>query len=182
MRLSQAVFELEEDEKGYAHSLMKSTTGFDTLYLVQHTRPGGCGDLECQRQNLNSGFLGLLMQALQQLEATVPYDLIYSFLAFAENVFIASDYDAPVSVAWREAARSIIMATKSLDIFATVRGDVPYDKPLPSWVPNWSQCYPSARPICAPDFKSNFKSCNALLDPKSGGGRRCNVFAYMGRR
>jgi hypothetical protein len=39
--------------------------------------------------------------------------------------------------------------------------------PSLSWDPDWSQCYPYARPICAPDFNSNFKSCNALLDPIS---------------
>lgn len=167
LRLSHAVFEIEEESKGYAYSLTKSTTGFDTLYLIEHTRPGGCSDSECERRNLQPGFLGLLMQALQQFEATVPHDLIYAFLAFRENVIIVPNYNAPVSVAWKEAAKSIIKATNSLDIFSAVRGDQPCVEPIPSWVPDWSQCFPYARPICAPDFKSDFKACNALLDPES---------------
>ena len=163
MRLSNAVFLVEQEEQGYAHSLTTSTTGFDTLYLIKHSKPGGCGDPECERRNFKPGFLGLLMQALQQLEATIPHDLIYTFMAFKENVIIIPDYKAPVSLCWTDAAKNIIIATKSLDIFSAVRGDEPCSVSLPSWVPDWSKCYPYARPICAPDFKSDFKACNALL-------------------
>jgi Heterokaryon incompatibility protein (HET) len=167
MRLSNAVFLVEEEEQGYAHSLTTSTTGFDTLYLIKHSRPGGCGDAECERRNFKPGFLGLLMQALQKLEATVPQDLIYAFLAFKDDITIIPNYKAPVSLVWTEAAKNIIIATKSLDIFSAVRGDEPCSVALPSWVPDWSKCYPYARPICAPDFKSDFKACNALLGDQS---------------
>jgi hypothetical protein len=167
MHLSNAVFLVEEEEQGYAHSLTTSTTGFDTLYLIKHSKPEGCGDPQCERQNFKSGFLGLLMQALQQLEATIAQDLIYAFMAFREDIIIIPDYKAPVSLSWTEAAKNIIITTKSLDIFSAVRGDEPCSVSLPSWVPDWSKCYPYARPICAPDFKSNFKACNALLGDKS---------------
>jgi hypothetical protein len=167
MRLSNAVFLVEEEEQGYAHSLTKSTSGFDTLYLIKHSKPGGCGDPRCERRNFKPGFLGLLMQALQQLEASLPQDLIYAFMAFKENVRVVPDYKASVSLTWTDAAKNIIIATQSLDIFSTVRGDEPCAISLPSWVPDWSKCYPYARPICAPDFKSDFKACNALLGDKS---------------
>lgn len=163
-RISQAVFEVEEAEKGYAQSLTKTTAGFDTLYLIQHTKPDGCGDPECEIGRHDIGFLGILMQALQQLEASKHQDLIYAFLAFRQNIVIEPNYDKPVSSIWTDAARSIIQATGSLDIFAAVRGDETSSEPLlPSWVPDWSRCYPYARPMCAPDFKSTFKACNALL-------------------
>lgn len=166
IRLSQAVYALEEDKRGYAYSLTKSTTGCDTLYLIQHTRSGGCGDPDCNGTKLEPGFLGLLMQALQQLEATVPHDLIYGFLAFKGDININVDYNAPVNLAWRDAARAIVRDTLSLDIFSAARGMESCVHSLPSWVPNWSQCYPCGRPICAPDFRSDFRACNALLGPE----------------
>ena len=175
MRLSQAAFHMEENEKGYAHSLTKSTTGFDMLYQIEHSRPNSCGQSGCERQEFKPGWLGLLLQVLQQVDATNNRDLIYAFLAFKGDVEIIPDYDAPVSLVWREAATSIIKSTGSLDIFAAVRGDHPPSEPVPSWTPDWSHCYPYARPICAPDFKSTFKACNGLLkaNPDTADGRGC---------
>jgi hypothetical protein len=51
--------------------------------------------------------------------------------------------------------------------FSDVRGSAPCVEPLSSWVLDWSQCYPYARPFCAPDFKSRFNACNALFDVES---------------
>ncbi|KID85912.1 Heterokaryon incompatibility [Metarhizium guizhouense ARSEF 977] len=48
-RLTRAVYELENAAGGYARSIAKRTVGFDTLYLIQHNRRGGCGDPDCPR-------------------------------------------------------------------------------------------------------------------------------------
>jgi hypothetical protein len=69
-RISEAVFEIEDAHQGYAQSLTKTTTGFDTLYLIQRTKPRSCGDPRCEMGHHDPGFPGLLMQALQQLEAS----------------------------------------------------------------------------------------------------------------
>jgi Heterokaryon incompatibility protein (HET) len=154
LRLVCAVYTIENEQGGYARSLALQSIGFDSLYLIQHGK-GGCGDPECPRKEVkDDNFLGLLMQALQQFEATDPHDLIYAFLAFKGNTVIIPNYRLPVSTVWRDTARSIIQSSGCLDIFAAVGGGERQE--LPSWVPSWSQCYPYARPITAPDFKTNF--------------------------
>jgi hypothetical protein len=174
LRLTQATFAIEVEDKGYAYSLTKSTTGFDMLYLVEHSRPGGCGHQDCERKQVKPGFLGLLMQVLQQVEATDSHDLIYAFMAFKGKIKIDPIYTIPVTETWTEAAKSIIRTTGSLDIFAAVRGNNHTSRNLPSWVPDWSQCYPYARPVCAPDFKSAFRACDALFTSSNDAAERAS--------
>ncbi|KAH0559818.1 hypothetical protein GP486_003666 [Trichoglossum hirsutum] len=181
LRLVHAVYTLENEEGGYARSLAMQSIGFDSLYLIQHGR-GGCQDPRCPRNEVKNGnFLGLLMQALQQFEATDSHDLIYAFLAFRGSVEIIPDYRLPVSVVWRDIARSIIRSSGSLDIFAAVGGGS--DQELPSWVPSWSQCYPYARPITAPDFKTHF--CASKMPhverEDEGAGEDANVLHVKGK-
>lgn len=163
-RLTGAVFGVENAAGGYARSIAKRTIGFDTLYLVQHQRRE-CDDTACPRKQVPKSFLGLLMQALQQLRATEKLDLIYAFAGFESseaNPRIKVDYTLPVRTAWINAARTIIQNSRSLDIFAAARGDKECDYDLPSWVPDFSTCYPYARPITAPDFISAFKASGEL--------------------
>jgi hypothetical protein len=105
------------------------------------------------------------MQALQQLYATKELDLIYAFVGFEDpqaNPKIEVDYKLPVRTVWINAARTIIQNSRSLDIFAAVRGDEKCKYDLPSWIPDFSRCYPYARPITAPDFKTAFKASGGL--------------------
>ncbi|KUL81565.1 hypothetical protein ZTR_09192 [Talaromyces verruculosus] len=166
-RLTRAVFTAENFVGGYPRSIAKRTVGFDTLYLVQHSR-GGCGDSECPRdkvQKAQPSFLGLVMQALQQLHATKEVDLIYAFtgLDSLESLKIRIpkieiDYTLPVRTVWINAARSIIQSSNSLDIFATARGQATCKYDIPSWVPDFLHCYPYGRPITAPDFITAFNA------------------------
>jgi hypothetical protein len=163
-RLTRAVFEVENDTGGYARSISKRTAGFDTLYLIQHSR-GGCGDSGCPREKMPQNFFSIVMQALQQLHATKELDLIYAFVGFESsdaNPKIQVDYKLPVRTVWMNAARTIIQNTRSLDIFAAARGDKKCRYCLPSWVPDFSSCYPYARPITAPDFNTSFKASGDL--------------------
>ena len=169
IRLIGAICQEECDSGGYARSLVMKSIGFDTLFLITHGR--GCDKENCQRDALmKNDFLGLLMQTLQQFQATDPRDLIYAFLAFEpqnRRGTIVPEYKSPVADVWIHGASSIIKATGSLDIFAAVRGDtfseamgeIPCTNDLPSWVPNWSNCFPYARPIMAPDFPNAFNAC-----------------------
>jgi hypothetical protein len=164
-RLTRAIFEVENAAGGYARSIAKKTVGFDTLYLVQHSR-GGCGDRDCPRDKVAPSFFGLVMQALQQLHATKELDLIYAFVGFESpeaNPKIEVDYKLPVRTVWMNATRAIIKNSRSLDIFAAARGDAECEYDLPSWVPDFSRCYPYARPITAPDFNTTFKASGGLL-------------------
>lgn len=164
-RLTRTVFEVENAVGGYARSIAKKTVGFDTLYLVQHNRGGGCGDPDCPRNKVPQNFFGLVMQALQQLHATKELDLIYAFIGFESpqaNPKIEVDYKLPVCTVWMNAARTIIQNSRSLDIFAAARGDAKCEYDLPSWVPDFSRCYPYARPITAPDFNTAFKASGGL--------------------
>jgi hypothetical protein len=105
------------------------------------------------------------MQALQQLHATKELDLIYAFVGFESpqaNPKIEVDYKLPVRTVWMNAARTIIQNSHSLDIFAVVRGDKKCKYNLPSWVPDFSECYPYARPITAPDFRTAFAASGGL--------------------
>ncbi|KAH0591664.1 hypothetical protein MHUMG1_10605 [Metarhizium humberi] len=164
-RLTRAVYELENVAGGYARSIAKKTAGFDTLYLIQHTRPEGCGDENCPRNKVPRNFLGIAMQALQQLHATKELDLIYAFVGFETpeaNPKIDVNYNLPVRQVWINAARTIIQNSGSLDIFAAARGDEVCRYDLPSWVPDFSRCYPYARPITAPDFNTAFQASGGL--------------------
>ncbi|CAG9954298.1 unnamed protein product [Clonostachys rosea f. rosea IK726] len=152
-RITSAVFALEDADGGYFRSIAKRTVGFDTLFLIQHNRKGGCESDDCPR---------LVMQALQQLHATKELDLIYAFVGFNPSSKIEIDYDLPVSTAWINASRVMIQNSGSLDIFAAVRGDEKCKYDLPSWVPDFSNCYPYARPISAPDFITNFQASGGL--------------------
>ncbi|GAB1206112.1 hypothetical protein APSETT445_004793 [Aspergillus pseudonomiae] len=166
-RLTRAVFAVENAAGGYSRSIAKRTVGFDTIYIVQHSR-GGCGDPRCPRdkvQKVQPSFLGLVMQALQQLHATKEVDLIYAFtgLDSLESLKIRSpkieiDYTLAVRTVWINAARSIIQSSSSLDIFATARGDATCKHDIPSWVPDFLNCYPYGRPITAPDFITAFNA------------------------
>ncbi|GIJ84614.1 hypothetical protein Asppvi_003463 [Aspergillus pseudoviridinutans] len=163
-RLTRAVFTAENFVGGYSRSIAKRTVGFDTIYLVQHSR-GGCGEPSCPRDNVKPSFLGIVMQALQQLHATKEVDLIYAFtgLDSLESLKIRIpkieiDYTLPVRTVWINAARSIIQSSSSLDIFATARGDATCKYDIPSWVPDLLKCYPYGRPITAPDFISAFNA------------------------
>ncbi|KAK4078861.1 hypothetical protein Purlil1_11799 [Purpureocillium lilacinum] len=163
-RLSRAIFGLENAVGGYARSIAKWTIGFDTLFLVQHNRDD-CGDPNCPRKKVARNFLGLVMQALQQLHATKELDLIYAFVGFESpqaSPKIEVDYKLPVRTVWIDAARTIIMNSSSLDIFAAARGDMECKYDLPSWVPDFSRCYPYARPITAPDFNTAFRASGDL--------------------
>ena len=157
--------ELEESAKGYAFSLAKATTGYDTLYLVQHARPEGCGEADCERSGKTPCFLSILMQCLQQLQATNPHDLIYAFLAFKGDVVVEPDYALATDQLWVDTAKSLMRARGDLDVLAAARGmgSGTSATSLPSWVPDWGNCYPYARPFCAPDFPSSFRAANALL-------------------
>ncbi|KAB5513497.1 heterokaryon incompatibility protein-domain-containing protein, partial [Coniochaeta sp. 2T2.1] len=137
-RLTRAVFEVENAAGGYARSIAKRTVGFDTLYLVQHSRAGGCGDPDCPRNNVPWSFFGLVMQALQQLHATKEHDLIYAFVGFESPPKIEVNYKLQVREVWIYAARTIIQNSRSLDIFAAARGDERSKYDLPSWVPDFS--------------------------------------------
>ncbi|KAH7159348.1 heterokaryon incompatibility protein-domain-containing protein [Fusarium sp. MPI-SDFR-AT-0072] len=164
-RLTRAVFAVENAVGGYARSIAKRTVGFDTLYLVQHNRDRGCDDPDCPRNKVPRNFLGLVMQALQQLHATKELDLIYAFVGFESpqaNPKIEVDYKLPVRTVWMNAARTIIQNSRSLDIFAAARGDKECKYDLPSWVPDFSRCYPYARPITAPDFNTAFDASGGL--------------------
>jgi hypothetical protein len=166
-RLTRAVFAVENAAGGYSRSIAKRTVGFDTIYMVQHSR-GGCGDPKCPRdkvQEVQPSFLGLVMQALQQLHATKEVDLIYAFtgLDSLESLKIRIpkieiDYTLPIRTVWVNAARSIIQSSSSLDIFATARGDATCKHDIPSWVPDFLNCYPYGRPITAPDFITAFNA------------------------
>ncbi|GFG16213.1 hypothetical protein IFM5058_07846 [Aspergillus udagawae] len=168
-RLARAVFAVENAAGGYSQSIAKRTVGFDTIYLVQHSRRGGCGDTGCPRdkvQKMQPSFLGLVMQALQQLHGTKEVDLIYAFTGL-ESVGIPIpkikvDYTLPVRTVWINAARSIIQSSRSLDIFATARGDATCKHDIPSWVPDFLNCYPYGRPITAPDFITAFNASGSL--------------------
>ncbi|RYO12110.1 hypothetical protein AA0111_g12645 [Alternaria arborescens] len=165
LRLTRAVFEVENAAGGYARSISKRTVGFDTLYLVQHNRVGGCGDPNCPRNRVPRNFLGLVMQALQQLHATKELDLIYAFVGFESpqaNPKIEVDYKLPVRTVWMNAASTIIQSSHSLDIFAAARGNKECKYDLPSWVPDFSTCYPYARPMTAPDFNTAFDASGGL--------------------
>ncbi|KAI3573980.1 heterokaryon incompatibility protein-domain-containing protein [Fusarium oxysporum f. sp. albedinis] len=164
-RLTRSIFGVENAAGGYARSIAKRTVGFDTLYLVQHNRDRGCGDPHCPRNKVPRNFLGLVMQALQQLHATKELDLIYAFVGFESphaNPKIEVDYKLPVRTVWTNAARTIIQNSRSLDIFAAARGDKECMYDLPSWVPDFSTCYPYARPMTAPDFKTAFDASGGL--------------------
>jgi len=105
------------------------------------------------------------MQILQQLKATNELDLIYAFIGFEDPKAppgIKVKYELPVRTVWVNAARNIIQKTGSLNIFATARGDEKSHVNLPSWVPDFSRCYPYARPITAPDFKTAFEASGVL--------------------
>jgi hypothetical protein len=138
-RIVGSIGTLECAAGGYARSMIMTTIGYDTLFLIVHGR--GCEDKKCERDGLvRRNFLGLIMQAHQQLEATDPRYLIYVFLAFDpehSRTGIIPDYSKAVHAVWLDAARCIIKSTASLDIFAAVGGGHDSQtKELPSWVPN----------------------------------------------
>lgn len=161
-RLIDGVMRVQYDWGGYARSLLKTTVGFDTVDLIQHGRTS-CDDESCQRL-VDTNFLTVLFEALQQFRATNPRDLIYAFLAprfqslQLENRIIP-DYDKAVEWVWIDAARRIIADTGSLDILAAARGGEQGDFHVPSWVPDWSYCFRYARPITAPGLKTSFEAC-----------------------
>ena len=164
-RLVRVVFAVENAAGGYASSIAKRTTGYDTLYLIQHNRREGCDDADCPRKKVPYNFLGIVMQALQQLYATKELDLIYAFVGFEDaqaDPRIKVDYKLPVHTVWLNATKTIIQNSSLLDIFAAVSGTEIRKYDLPSWVPDFSRCYPYARPITAPDFKTAFNASSGI--------------------
>jgi hypothetical protein len=165
-RLIDTVMRVQYGSGGYARSLLKTTVGFNTVDLIQHGRRP-CKYPQCERL-LNASFLSVLLEALQQFQATNPRDLIYAFLApqfqnLKPKNMIIPGYDKKVEWVWTDAARRIIADTGSLDILAAARGSQPGDFQIPSWVPDWSYCYRYARPITAPGLKTSFDACCGRL-------------------
>jgi hypothetical protein len=137
-RLIDAVMRVQYNSGGYARSLIKTTVGFDTVDLIQHARQR-CDEKDCQRF-VESNFLAVLFEAMQQFRATNPRDLIYAFLASRfqnlepENK-IVPDYDKAVEWVWSDATRRIIADTRSLSVLAAGRGSEQGDVHVSSWVP-----------------------------------------------
>jgi Heterokaryon incompatibility protein (HET) len=137
-RLVDAIMRVQYDSGGYARSLIQTTVGFETMDLIQHARER-CKDEHCQRL-VDSNFLAVLFEAMQQFRATNPRDLIYAFLASRfQNLQpqnkIIPDYDKAVEWVWSDATRRIITDTKSLSILSAGRGAEQGDIQVPSWVP-----------------------------------------------
>ena len=163
-RLVDTIKMYQYTKGGYARSIMKTTHGCDTIALIQHARESNCcGDSACilfKQPNL----LQVLFEVLLRFRATDDRDLIYAFLAhrfqsFSHENRIHPNYSAPTERVWTDTANRIIAETRRLDIFAAARANETAKYPgLPSWVPDWTYCFPYARPIYAPDLRSNFDS------------------------
>jgi hypothetical protein len=181
-----AVADAEVNATGYANSIVMQTVGYDTLFLIKHSRRGECGKGSACKpldDRLQGNFLGLLMNAMHQFQASDPRDYIYGFLEFIPKdsgklqVSIKVNCGDEVVKVWRDAATALIKQAGSLEVFAAARGEwstpgqvcpwetkwsLPGSDGLPSWVPYWPEAFPYARPICAPDFDSKFCAWRAL--------------------
>ncbi|KAE9376315.1 HET-domain-containing protein [Stipitochalara longipes BDJ] len=161
-RLIDAVMLVQYHAGGYARSLIQTTVGFDTVDLIQHARQR-CEDEGCQKF-VDSNFLAVLFEAMQQFRATDSRDLIYAFLASRfQNLQpknrIIPDYNKAVEWVWTDATRRIVADTQSLSIFAAGRGGEQGEIQVPSWVPDWSYCFRYGRPITVPGCKTSFNAC-----------------------
>lgn len=173
-RLSEAVYEVENKEAGYARSIMKSTVGYNTLDLIKHAK-GECRVPDCHlKDKLGPGHLfETLALVLQHLRTSYPKDLINAFLGVVYQSTPAGGtspktekpgpFGANYSVedAWTEAAWHTIRTTNSLELLAAASGGLAKRK-IPSWVPDWSQCFKFGSPITPPEFSTAFDASKGM--------------------
>lgn len=92
---------------------MATCGALSTVYLVEYYRPRGCDNTNCPRNKVPGNFLGLLMQALQQLHATKEVDLIYAFAGFESPQAypgIEVDYKLLARTVWMNASLALLIS------------------------------------------------------------------------
>lgn len=176
IRLSEAVYTVENQAAGYARSIMKSTVGYNTLNLVKHAKQE-CREPGCLLgEKLGPGHLfETLVLVLQHLRTSYSKDLINAFLGVvyqsekddATKPNTALEKPGPfgakysVEETWTEAAWHIIRTTNSLSVFTAANGGLAKLN-IPSWVPDWSQCFKFASPITPPEFSTSFDASKGM--------------------
>ena len=111
----------------------------------------------------------LLLQAQGLLKCSDPRDHIMALVRSGEDShYLPNLYGRPVEEGYRDAAASIIQASKSLDILAGLQGVWLTSSPadLPSWAPDWTKCVP-ARPLCLPGSRHCFRAAASYPYPGS---------------
>lgn len=138
-------------DQGIYGNLLKTKTEFDlTPFYLDRTR------LAIQQKDTRlSTTLRVLTDCHRDSQATDPRDKIYAFLGIANKLrspfngqhnYITPDYATPIAQVFADAARSLMLSYRSLDLLSHVQDASLTNTPkLPSWVPDYTvglQPYP----------------------------------------
>jgi hypothetical protein len=138
-------------DQGIYSEFLRSRTKFDlTPLYLDRTR------LALQREDSHfSTTLPVLLHSHRDSQATDPRDKIYAFLGIADKLrlpfngthnYIVPNYERPVQQIFADAARSLMLSSRSLDLLSDVQDATFTRTPeLPSWVPDYTvglQPYP----------------------------------------